>query len=342
MIKRWQLVLLFFVGVVFAQNTEAASLYIDPPSSTLNRSDSITLAVRIDTDEEAGECINAVDAVIEYTEAIIPADVSIGNSIFSLWVERPTINTVDKTITFAGGLPNGYCGRIQGDPRLSNIIAEIVVRSPGLRIGGGGDVESATLEFSPQTSVLLNDGFGTRVTPQTFGASINLNPNAGSGVVDEWQERVGEDDTPPEEFSIELIMIEGKYHVVFNTTDKQSGLAFYEVIEEPLSDRYLFGWGAADAPWEKRESPYVLKDQSLNSIVRVRAVDKAGNEYVATLQPDSSLSTLPSETIMLFTLIGSLVVVLIVVLLVVWVKVTAVLRKRRSLEEEAEEDNAND
>ena len=32
------------------------------------------------------------------------------------------INKENRTVTFAGGIPNGYCGRVNGDPKLTNII----------------------------------------------------------------------------------------------------------------------------------------------------------------------------------------------------------------------------
>jgi membrane protein YdbS with pleckstrin-like domain len=40
---------------------------------------------------------------------------------------------------------------------------------------------------------------------------------------------------------------------------------------------------------EKSRKPYVLKDQTLKSIIRVKAVDKAGNERIVSLQPQSAI-----------------------------------------------------
>jgi hypothetical protein len=77
--------------------------------------------------------------------------------------------------------------------------------------------------------------------------------------------------------------------VVFNTTDKETGIDQYQIMEEPLSQYGSSQWGRADAPWVEAKSPHVLKDQGLNSIIRVRALDKAGNEYIASLMPDESL-----------------------------------------------------
>jgi hypothetical protein len=84
----------------------------------------------------------------------------------------------------------------------------------------------------------------------------------------------------------------GRYYIAFSTTDKQTGIDRYEVREELLSQFDTFSWGRANVSWIETRSPYVLKDQSLNSIIRVRAIDKAGNEYIATLVPDPALRTL--------------------------------------------------
>ena len=315
----------FLVAVFLAgsAHAHAASLYIDPASTTLKRSDAATLSVRLDTDEAAGECINVADVVLTYDEAVQPVDVSIGNSIFNVWVERPTIDEEARTITFAGGISNGYCGRISGDPRLSNVLAEIVLRSPGLRIGSGGGNEVASLAFAPETTVYRNDGFGTPVRPDTYDATIRLLPDPGSQVRDPWRSAVDADTTPPEEFSISLERTDNafndRYYIVFNTTDKQTGIDHYEVMEEPIDDQFRFRWGAADAPWVDAESPYVLKDQSLNSTIRVRAIDKAGNEYVATLLPDASLRTMARDQVLLYVgLASALVLFVLLVGLAAW------------------------
>ena len=275
---------------------DAASLYIDPAVATILRGDTVTMAVRLDTDEAAGECVNAVDAVITYSEAIDLVDVSTGDSIFSVWVEPPTIDKVNRKVTFAGGIPNGYCGRVEGDPRLTNTIVELIFRSPGFSIGGGEPMVNAQVEFDPVTSVYLNDGQGTIAPLQTYGATVDLSNDPGIQIDDRWRDEVAADTVPPAEFSITLernnTAFNGKYFIVFNTTDKQTGIDQYQVMEEPVSQLGAFTWGRADAPWVTARSPYVLEDQSLNSIIRVRAIDKAGNEYVATLLPDESLRTL--------------------------------------------------
>lgn len=321
----------FLVAAVFfvTDTASAASLYIDPPFSQLNRGDTVSLAVRLDVDEAVNECVNAVDAVIHYSDNVLPIDISIGESIFNVWVETPTIDTTNKTITFAGGIPNGYCGRVAGDPRLTNVLTEIVFQSPGFTIGGSSNPE-AQISFDEVTTAYLNDGRGTKAPLTTYPASITLHDRPGSNLSNPWQSEVEADRTPPEEFSITLEKGDGeysnRYYIVFQTTDKQTGVDHYEVMEEPLTQFGSFQWGRADAPWVRVPHPpvYVLDDQSLNSIIRVKAIDKAGNEYVATLVPDESVRTLSGSQVMLIVL--GLALLLLLVILVVIVRL--VLRRR--------------
>jgi hypothetical protein len=311
---------------VFAIKAEAASLYIDPAFAGISRGDAIDLSVRLDVDEENEECINAVDGVIQYSENIVPVDISIGDSIFSMWVEQPTIDKENHTITFAGGIPNGYCGRIPGDPRLTNTLVKLIFRSPGFSIGGGSGTSTATVEFTSETTAYLNDGFGTKAPLALFGSQIDLSRTAGATLKDPWREAVVSDSIPPAEFSIALEKIPaeyGKYSIIFNTTDKQTGIDHYEVIEEPLSKFMAFEWGRANAPWIVARSPYELRDQSLNSTIRVRAVDKAGNEYIATLLPNKEIRTIPTRVIIIGAAFG------LIALLLLLIVITAILSRKR-------------
>lgn len=317
MLRLLAILVLFFASSPFAQ---AASLYLDPGLVTINRGDAVSIALRVAPDEQSGECINSIDGIITYDASIQPVDISLGDSIFSMWVEQPVIDPEKRTITLAGGIPNGYCGRIVGDPRLSNVVAEFIFRSPGFQIGGGDQADSATIAISPESKVYLNDGQGTVAPLRTFNATIALSKTPGPGIVDPWRESVAGDTIPPQEFSISLerdaTAFAQNYYIAFNTTDKETGLSHYEVIEEPLSEFTSFAWGRADALWVRTKSPYVLKDQSLNSTIRVKALDKAGNEYIATLLPDQSLRTMSQERITRYLLLGSVLLIIVSVLIV--------------------------
>ena len=341
---------LFFLASFFwmlsSTNVYAASLYIDPGTPTLHSGDSATLAVRLDVDEMAEECVNAVSAVISYPTNIEPVDVSIGESIFSMWVEQPTINRTERTITFAGGIPNGYCGRVIGDPRLSNILMQLVVMVPGFSIGGAADSNIAEIYFTDESLAYLNDGQGTAVPVESYPSRISIIRKPGAELQNAWQKEVDADRVLPEEFSISLQRDEkafsGKYYIVFNTSDKQTGIDHYEVIEEPMSQFGAFQWGRADAPWITARSPYVLKDQSLNSIVRVKAVDKAGNERIANLLPDESMRTMSYSQIITIAVVGASLVLMLLLLVGGLLYVKRKRQKRVSENELAATPDQND
>lgn len=314
--------------------SEAALLYFDPNEVEVHRGDTVTLGLRLDTD--ADECVNTVDAVIHYDESVRAVDVSRGQSILNIWVEDPVINEAERTIKFAGGIPGGYCGRIPGDPSLTNVVLELVFRSPGFSVGGG-DNQSARVWIDEASQVLLHDGFGTNAPLSLQDTRIVLLGDAGNVPSDTWKETVNDDTDLPADFSITLTRDEtafsGKYFITFNSSDKQSGIDHFEVMEEPFAEFSAFRWGRADAPWIIAESPYVLTDQSLNSTIRVKAIDKAGNERVATLVPDTAIQGVSRDTLITYGVIGGVVVLLL------GLGGYALYRRQKRLLEETEDDH---
>ena len=327
--------MLFVAILLLASSAEASSLYIDPGINTISRGDALKLSVRLDTDESAGECVNAVEGVIEFSGPISPVDVSLGDSIFSIWVEPPTLNADQTQITFAGGIPNGYCGRVDGDPRLTNNVFNIIVRADS-ELATDGESAAASASFTNQTVTYLNDGLGTPAVPTLLPSSITVLSTMGDLIKDPWSAEITADDIAPQAFSVQLSQdpktFGGRYIISFNTTDKQTGIDHYEVIEEPFGQFDAFSWGRADAPWKEVRSPHVLNDQTLNSIIRVKAVDKAGNEYITTLVPDESLRTLSFQQFLSYLLLGMLV---LSAALGAWV----VTRRRRVQKRQAEVDS---
>ena len=107
----------------------------------------------------------------------------------------------------------------------------------------------------------------------------------------DWQKEVSRframiDATSPEEFKPEIgkapAVFEGKYFLSFVTQDRMSGVAHYEVAE---LRRTLLGGTEEKKEWKVGESPYLLEDQSLRSVIKVKAVDKAGNERIEEIVP---------------------------------------------------------
>lgn len=255
----------------------AASLSIDPASATWGPGDTFIATVRIDNGQD---CINAVNVEMTYPKDTLRAvDFSRGDSIFSLWAVEPRLDTNTGTVTFAGGIPGGYCGRIAGDAALSNVLGRVVFTV----VNAGA--QSAPIRFSSASTVYINDGQGTQAELTLEGADIKLSPTP-LAPENPWLAEVKNDLTPPQPFAVEvqstLGVFGGRYYIVFATTDKESGLDHFEIAQH--------------SGWKRITSPYLLENQSLLGVgdITVRAVDKAGNmrigDYSASSTPQRQFS----------------------------------------------------
>ena len=126
----------------------------------------------------------------------------------------------------------------------------------------------------------------------------------------DWQKEVSRframiDVTSPEEFKPEIgkasAVFEGKYFLSFVTQDRMSGVAHYEVAE---LRRTLLGGTEEKKEWKVGESPYLLEDQSLRSVIKVKAVDKAGNERIEEIVPPYKV-TWKDVLVIILILIGA-------------------------------------
>jgi hypothetical protein len=275
----------------------AATLALDPSEGEYGPGDMFIVTIRLDT--PVSECVNAASVELFYpTDWMKPTAISKGESLLTLWVEEPKIDTAKGLISFSGGIPAGYCGRVQGDPGESNVLAKVVFTIPGNMIGGKvatGPVPLA-LSFGPKTSVLMNDGMGTPA-PLSLKTATLTRLLTSKGLTNEWLDIVHADNLPPDSFSVSVLrdpnMFEGKYFLAFTTVDKQSGVHHFEVREDD-PDRLEFVRGGKErAEFVISPSPYYyeLADQELRSRITVRAVDNARNhtdQIVAPLRGEYS------------------------------------------------------
>ncbi len=304
--------------LLLPSQSQASLLYLDPTGGSYQKGSTFVVTVRLDPE---GECVNAVNAVVTYPkDEITVFDVSQSRSILSLWVEPPRIDQVNGQIHFQGGIPNGYCGRIDGDPGNTNVIGEIIFRKQGgLSVGGGSGVSDIRVDFNEDVSeVLRNDGRGTPADLTFQGGVYRIDPNA--PLIDEsaWFDVLRNDRIPPESFTVTLAsksdIKNGRYFVVFSTTDKQSGIDSYEIMEESRNNPGMNEWKKnTPAIWERASSPYVLKDQTLNSIIRIKAIDKAGNERISVYVPNDSERSIPKEQSVTGVLYAGIVGIIVII-----------------------------
>ncbi len=264
----------------------AVSFYLEPSEGQYQAGDTILVEIKIDTE---GKCVNAVKADLSFSQILNAVDFSRGQSIITLWVQPPKINQEKGEISFSGGIPGGYCGRIPGDPGASNLLGKIIFKIPGM-IVGEAEENSVEVKFLDTSQVLLNDGLGTVAELTTQEAIFKIVPQRTEPLKEGWSEEIKKDVFSPEPFQIKIqqepTAFEGKYFITFLTTDKQTGLDYYEIKE-------------GENNWERTRSPYLLKDQRLQSIIKVRAVDKAGNERIAEYIPGILKKTFPYWIILL-------------------------------------------
>jgi hypothetical protein len=259
-----------FIFIFIPLVAKGAILYFEPSKGEYHLGDTFIVDLRIDTE---GECINTVKAIISFPKDLLEAkDFSTGNSILTLWLEGPKIDQKEGLISFVGGIPGGFCGPLPGEPEKPNLLGRIIFRVVSR------DVSRilAQVAFRNDSQVLLNDGFGTPAKLTLKEAVFTILTEKAEVPKEEWQEELAKDDIPPEPFEIKISqdpnIFGGKYFIVFSTTDKQTGIDHYEVKEGKID-------------WKRAESPYLLEDQSLKSIIKVKAVDKAGNERIAEYIP---------------------------------------------------------
>ncbi|GIW66876.1 MAG: hypothetical protein KatS3mg095_0774 [Candidatus Parcubacteria bacterium] len=287
-----------------------------------------------------GESINAFEVRLRFSSNLIFRDYLEKDSIVSYWIEKPhvveqspVVSVISNTgqsslhgkpyvveprsepsgsttwnlsrsepggsttgLVFSGIIPGGYIGK---KGLLVNLVFEA---KPGSRAKHTTWQDSAYIEILPSSQVLLNDGLGTRARLSVEKYNFLVKPSGN-------KEIVIQDNYPPEPFKIYLQrnkeIFNNKYYIIFETKDKQSGIAYYEIAETPFCISLR---SVCESPrFEKAQSPYILKDQTLRSYVYVKAVDKVGNERIEVLEPQKIF--LINELLFLIIFIFILVII---------------------------------
>jgi hypothetical protein len=279
-IPNFKLKILVFtlVFLIFPVFVFGATLYLEPKEGEYKLGDHFGVKIRIDPE---GECINTISVDLSFPNDILVLEgIDIGESIITIWVDKPSsfdIKKINETgkIHFSGGIPGGYCGRIPGDPGLTNMVAELRFYIPSMIVGEAKE-ETGEIKILESSQVFLNDGKGTLAKLNFEDSKIKILPTAGGGL-NEWREKLLNDTSPPEPFEIQIqrdpTIFDGKYFIVFYTTDKETGVDYYMVKE-------------GEREWKIAKSPYLLENQNLDEEIKVKAVDRAGNETIATLYPE--------------------------------------------------------
>lgn len=260
----------FMVSFAAFQFAGAQSLNFTSAKTSYNTGDSFLVSLHINTNNIP---INTISGTVRMpANKLRITETRYGNSIITLWVERPNANAAAGTITFSGGIPGGYNG--SNGPILSFVAKAQTAGSASIGLDN--------------VSVLLNDGLGTVLSNLTLGKlNITINkappPKKEEPKVEPSKEPEvyvpPPDTTPPESFvpvvSRHPSIAENSYFVSFSAVDKDSGISRYEAKEKPLILSYFTS--RFDIPWTITESPYTATHQYLTREILIRAYDQVGN-----------------------------------------------------------------
>ena len=225
--------------------------------------------VRIDLLFSSNENINAFEGKLTFSSNLFDLkDIQEGNTIINLWIERP--QAIENQIIFSGITPGGFKGE-------NGLIFSVFFRAK--------KAGTAVLNID-QAAALLHDGIGTEAELSVTDFNLLIKEDVEVIPVDR-----AIDTTPPEPFFPQVArdpnLFDGKWFLVFATQDKDSGIDYYAVHESRQKKDVA---RISVKNWTEAESPYLLKDQELRSYIFVKAVDKAGNERIAVVQPEYPLS----------------------------------------------------
>lgn len=273
----------FFISI-YCKTIFAASLYFSDSSKDVKVGDTFIVDVKLSSDKEN---INVADCSVFFDQSILQVNsVSTGGSIFNLWTRNPIFSNESGKIMFTGGIPNGI------SPKDGNVVKIIFFAKS---IGAG------SLVFSDESLLYLNDGKGTVVKPEKSSLKITvLDKSDGEESTNEWNNILSNDKTLPGKINIKLgrdeSMFDNKFFITFSAIDEDSGIKSFEIKE-------------GNFDYVESESPYVLKDQSLDKLILVKVMDNAGNYKIIEFNPKTSQDTIFNKSylwiiIVLIVIIG--------------------------------------
>jgi hypothetical protein len=235
--------------------------------------------ISIDTE---GQAINAIEVHLSFDpQKMSVENISTGGSAVNFWIESPTVSNQAGTLDLSGIIPGGLTTASR-----AIVSFNVVSLQPGVQ--AQFNVVSAR--------ALLDDGKGTPATlsivntPFVPPVAVTSSPLLDTSPPDPFVPQIGRDPS----------IFNGDYFVAFSTTDPQSGIDHYEILE------------GSDTVWHNATSPYRLTDQSLSSNIYIRAVDGAGNFRVVELPAQNTPAKISPARAWGLPILGLIVLLLIV------------------------------
>lgn len=278
--------IVFSVFILWNSKVDAAFVTIVPSNESFSIDEEFYVDIKIDTE---GLDINGVSGSIEFNNEILKlVRIEEGKSLINLWIEKPIIEN-NNTIIFSGIIPNGFEGVI--DPfdsgnKHPGILMRIILKGQN---AGQGSITAMPL------FVTLNDGLGTTVETSKIDKSITI-LNTRKPFIYKDNSAINP------ELYFEIIkdknIYNNKYVLIFNATDKKSGIEKV-MIKEGRSE------------WVLATSPYLLKDQSRHRDISILATNYSGVTIVKNIEG------LPYK---IFTPFNIVLLIVIIIILLIFVR----------------------
>lgn len=311
--------LVFVFCLLSFSEAQAAKLSLELVGSQeekVSTGENIHVKLTLDSREQS---VNAVEGMIVFPADILSLEqTSQAGSILSFWVEPPREKQSGE-IVFSGISPGGYNG---ADGQV--LAFDFLAQKNGI----------AQLDIE-NVKVLLNDGKGTELGTVVGVISIVVETKEVDTETEKQTSSIFNDNTPPESFTPAVSrhedMFDGQWFVSFYARDDNLGIDHYEVIEstKQLNFDDFDKEDSEKIDWIEAESPNLLKDQNLRSHIYVKAIDRAGNEIIAIVEPQGK-ALLLSDNSLLFLKGG---VVLFIVLIIVSIVIRKRLKKKYKIDD---------
>ncbi len=209
------------------------------------------------------ELINAVEGELVFDDEHLElVGIRDGSSVVTSWIERPKAN--GSSVKFSGIMVGGFGGTINplDQTYLDGKLFSAIFTTKSI---------STSELYLTTGQAYFNDGLGTKAPTLLYPFRVISSETGEVGT------NFASDIERPLVFypqiSSNQYIFDGKYFLIFSTTDKESGISRFEVKE-------------GNSDWKVAESPYLLEDQSMRSLVRVKAIDNAGNVRIAQIHSE--------------------------------------------------------
>lgn len=261
--KNFFKIILIGVIVIFPKISFGADMFLKTQSENYRIGEQFIVTISLLSEEQ--NPINALDISVGFSQENLKFVQSIeSGSIISFFVDRPKIQ--NGKIVFSGITPSGFFGAINpilGEHKIEPVKIIDLIFEP---------IASGRAEiFLDKSELFRADGSGLPVVFNTWSKILNIKDEV-------FKNEINISDTePPLEFNSQILKdknISSRYLLIFNTSDEQTGIDRFEVLEKGRKKVIA-------------TSPYILKNNPPKGEITVFAYDKAGNVRVSIINaPD--------------------------------------------------------